>query len=38
MVPSTHTYPQYGELYMPELKTFEYDLEKAKALLAEFEL
>lgn len=35
VVPSTHTYPQYGELYMPELKTFEYDPEQAKALLAE---
>ncbi|PTM93536.1 ABC transporter substrate-binding protein [Mycoplana dimorpha] len=35
VVPSTHTYPQYGALYMPELKTFEYDLEKAKALIAE---
>ena len=35
VVPSTHTYPQYGELYMPELKTFEYDPEKAKALLEE---
>ena len=35
VVPSTHTYPQYGELYMPELETFSYDPEKAKALLAE---
>ena len=35
VVPSTHTYKQFGELYMPELKTFEYDLEKAKKLLAE---
>lgn len=35
VVPSTHTYKQFGELYMPELKTFEYDLEKAKQLLAE---
>jgi len=33
VVPSTHTFPQYGPLYMPELKTFEYNPEKAKALL-----
>ncbi len=30
VVPSTHTYPQYGDLYMPDLKTFGYDLAKAK--------
>jgi len=35
VVPSTHTYPQYGELYMPELTTFEYNPEKAKELLKE---
>ena len=35
VVPNTHTYPQYGPLYMPDLKTFEYDPAKAKALLAE---
>jgi peptide/nickel transport system substrate-binding protein len=35
VVPSTHTYPQYGDLYMPELETFEYNLEKAKALIKE---
>ena len=35
VVPSTHTYPQYGELYMPELETFSYDPERAKALLVE---
>lgn len=35
VVPSTHTFPQFGELYMPELKTFEYDLDEAKKLLAE---
>lgn len=35
VVPSTHTYPQYGALYMPELKTFEYNPEKAKQLLKE---
>jgi peptide/nickel transport system substrate-binding protein len=33
VVPSTHTYPQYGQLYMPELQTFEYNPEKAKELL-----
>jgi peptide/nickel transport system substrate-binding protein len=35
VVPSTHTYPQYGELYTPDLKTFEYDPERAKQLLQE---
>ncbi len=35
VVPNTHTYPQYGGLYMPELKTFAYDPAKAKALLKE---
>lgn len=35
VTPSTHTYPQYGELYMPELDTFPYDPEKAKQLLKE---
>jgi peptide/nickel transport system substrate-binding protein len=35
VVPSTHTYPQFGDLFMPELKTFEYDPAKAKALLKE---
>lgn len=35
VVPATHTYPQYGELYMPKLETFAYDPAKAKALLAE---
>ena len=35
VVPTTHTYPQYGELYMPELETFEYNPEKARELLKE---
>lgn len=35
VVPSTHTMAPFGALYMPELKTFSYDQEKAKALLAE---
>jgi peptide/nickel transport system substrate-binding protein len=35
VVPSSHTYPQYGQLYMPELKTFTYDPVRAKQLLAE---
>ncbi|MBN2629655.1 MAG: ABC transporter substrate-binding protein [Rhodobacteraceae bacterium] len=34
-VPDSHTMEEYGDLYMPELKTFGYDPEKAKALLAE---
>jgi peptide/nickel transport system substrate-binding protein len=33
VVPGAHTYPQYGPLYMPELKTFEHDAAKAKDLL-----
>ena len=35
VVPSTHTYKQFGPLYMPELKTFEYNPEEAKKLLKE---
>lgn len=35
IVPSSHTMEEFGNLYMPELKTFEYDPERAKALLAE---
>lgn len=35
VVPSTHTYPQFGPLYMPELATFKYDPARAKALLKE---
>lgn len=35
VVPSSHTMEPFGALYMPELKTFEYDIEKAKELLAQ---
>jgi len=35
VVPTSHTYPQFGPLYMPELSTFEYNPEKAKKLLKE---
>lgn len=35
VVPASHTMKEFGALYMPELKTFSYDLEKAKALLAQ---
>jgi peptide/nickel transport system substrate-binding protein len=35
LVPSTHTFEQFGKLYMPDLETFEYDPEKAKQLLKE---
>jgi peptide/nickel transport system substrate-binding protein len=35
VVPSSHTFAQFGPLYMPDLKTFEYDPEKAKRLLKE---
>lgn len=34
-VPGSHTYPQFGPLYMPELDTFRYDPTKAKQLLKE---
>lgn len=35
VVPDSHTMEEFGEMYMPELKTFSYDPERAKALLAE---
>ncbi|PVB61401.1 ABC transporter substrate-binding protein [Labrenzia sp. 011] len=35
VVPSTHTLKEFGELYQPELTTFEYNPEKAKELLQE---
>ena len=35
VVPSTHTMEEMGALHQPDLTTFEYDPEKAKALLAE---
>ena len=35
VVPATHSYPQFGPLYMPDLPTFEYNPEKAKVLLKE---
>jgi peptide/nickel transport system substrate-binding protein len=35
VVPSTHTFKQFGPLYMPELKTFEYNPDEAKRLLKE---
>jgi len=34
-VPASHTYPQYGALFMPELQVFEHDPAKAKQLLKE---
>lgn len=34
-VPNTFTLPQFGDLYMPDLKTYEYNPEKAKKLLKE---
>jgi peptide/nickel transport system substrate-binding protein len=33
VVPPSHTYPQYGPLYMPEIQTFQYDTAKAKELI-----
>ncbi|WP_319529681.1 ABC transporter substrate-binding protein [uncultured Cohaesibacter sp.] len=33
IVPNSHTMKEFGELYMPELNTFEYNPEKAKQLL-----
>jgi peptide/nickel transport system substrate-binding protein len=35
VVPSTHTLKEFGQLYQPELATFEYNPEKAKELLKE---
>lgn len=35
VVPTSHTYSQFGALYMPELNTFEYNPEEAKRLLKE---
>ena len=35
LVPNSHTYPQFGALFMPELNTFEYNPSKAKQLLKE---
>ncbi|WBU53620.1 ABC transporter substrate-binding protein [Paracoccus sp. SCSIO 75233] len=35
IVPSTHTMKEMGELHQPDLTTFEYDPEEAKALLEE---
>ena len=35
VVPATHSYPQFGPLYMPDLQTFEYNPDKAKQLLKE---
>lgn len=35
VVPSTHTMEEMGALHQPELTTFEYDPERAKALLEE---
>lgn len=35
VVPSTHTYPQYGDYHTPGIETFEYDLEEAKAIVEE---
>lgn len=34
-VPTTHTYAEFGELYMPEIETFRYDPAEAKRLLDE---
>ena len=35
VVPTSHSYPQFGALYMPELNTFEYNPAEAKRLLKE---
>lgn len=35
VVSNTHTFPQYGGLYMPSLDTFEYDPDRARELLKE---
>ncbi|ONG50095.1 ABC transporter substrate-binding protein [Pseudoroseomonas deserti] len=33
VVPATHSMPQFGPLHMPQLKTFAFDPDRAKALL-----
>jgi len=33
VVPSTHTMREFGDLYMPDLTTFEHDMEEARRLL-----
>jgi len=33
VVPNTHTYPQYGPYYQPDLKTFEYNPERSKQII-----
>ena len=35
VVPNTHTYPQYGPYFTPDIMTFEYDLAEAKKIVAE---
>lgn len=35
IVPDSHTMAEFGSMYMPELKTYEYNPEKAKELLKE---
>ena len=35
IVPDSHTMAEFGDMYMPELKTYGYDPERAKALLKE---
>jgi peptide/nickel transport system substrate-binding protein len=35
VVPTSHTFPQFGPLFMPELNTFEYNPVEAKRLLKE---
>lgn len=35
IVPSTHTMREYGDLYMPDLRTFYYDPDEARQLLEE---
>lgn len=35
VVPSTHTMAEFGDLYMPELRTFYHDADEARRLLAE---
>ena len=35
VVPSTHTYPQFGDFYTPDIITFRHDLDEAKKIVAE---
>ena len=37
VVPNTHTYPQYGPYYTPDIVTFEYDLDGVIKIVADYD-